>query len=358
MDDEKTQEYVYKIVDGTTEIKLKDGCCETICLTVKEPSIKENLKSIYVYNKKLEEAKRLGVMTKEEAVEKLISVNLWSKKENEHLESIPERVENLKVELYLAYKNFKSRDPIRKKLEKIREEALSLASKKNLLYEQTCEGLADIVKLRYIVCSQAFDENGDRFFKKDEYNDEDNNFVSAIIYAYISNMITEDKIRKLSQSDAWKGLWSVGKSENGVFGKPSVNLTANQKSLITWSRIYDAVNESMECPSKTVIEDDDMLDGWLIYQSRRREKERANTSGKKDSNVKGDEVFLFADNEQDAKRIYELNDSQGKANIKSLEKQIDRRDEDGKGLKAQRTLEAQLEMRQISNEKFKQKTRG
>ena len=75
-----------------------------------------------------------------------------------------------------------------------------------------------------------------------------------------------------------------------------------------------------------------MLDGWLIYQSRRREKDRANTLGKKDSNVKGDEVFLFADNEQDAKRIYELNDSQGKANIKSLEKQIDRREQGGDGI--------------------------
>ena len=74
--------------------------------------------------------------------------------------------------------------------------------------------------------------------------------------------------------------------------------------------------------------------------------------------MKGDEVFLFADTAEDAKRIHDLNDIQGKSTIKSLNKQLDNQSKKGKGLKTEQTVEAQLEMRQMANEQFKQKARG
>lgn len=349
------EEDILKIMNGTTTVRIKDGCCNVINLIVKEPSVNRVISSISVYREKIKEASRLGIMSDKDAVEKLSSVNLWSEKEQEQIDSIPDKIENLKVQLYLAYKNYKSRDAIRKQLKNIRDELDYLYRKKNILHEQTCEGLAEVIKLRYLVCSETFYENGEAFFENKEYEDEDNSIVSSIIFQYIANIFSDEHIRNLSKHDMWRTLWNVGKSENGVFGKPASQLTKNQKSIINWSRIYDAVHESHECPNKAVLEDNDMLDGWLIYQNRKREKEKAEQSTTKDSKVKGDEVFLFADNEEDAKRIYDLNDSQGKANIKSLQNQMDKKQD---GLKAQKTMEAQLEMRQISNEQFKQKTRG
>lgn len=51
-------------------------------------------------------------------------------------------------------------------------------------------------------------------------------------------------------------------------------MTINQRNLLTWSKIYDNVQESLECPSEKVIEDDDMLDGWFLVQKLERERER------------------------------------------------------------------------------------
>ena len=102
-----------------------------------------------------------------------------------------------------------------------------------------------------------------------------------------------------------------------------------------------------------------MLDGWLIYQNRQREKEQSekNDSAKGQS-VKGNEVFIMADTQEDAKRVYDMNTVHGKSTIKNLQKQADSKGEDGKGLKVENTFEAQLEMRQMANEQFKQKGRG
>ena len=38
--------------------------------------------------------------------------------------------------------------------------------------------------------------------------------------------------------------------------------------------MYDNIQESMDCPTEDVINDDDMLDGWFIVQNRKREKDK------------------------------------------------------------------------------------
>jgi len=353
IDDEHQLEIqLYDIIEGKTRIKVFGNS-----LYVKEPSVSSMLKGSLIYKKIFDKSEYLGTIKEEEMIEKLISVNLWSKLEQEQLDSIPKKIEDAKVQLYLAYKNFKSRDPIRKRIKDLNEEYVKLSKKRGILSEQTCEGLASITKSRYLICTNTFYENDDVFFE--DYDQSDNNIVSDVAIKYLSFYVTDKRIRTISKNDVWKSFWGPGKAEGGVFNKPSIELTPQQRSLITWSKIYDSVLSSHECPASTVIEDDDMLDGWLIYQNRKAESERSKSAvSKKGSDVKGDEVFLFADTAEDAKRIHDLNDIQGKSTIKSLNKQLDNQSKKGKGLKTEQTVEAQLEMRQMANEQFKQKARG
>ena len=356
--DEQADLLLYKIIQGQSEIEILDY--EAYCiqkLYIREPNISDKIKAASVYKSRFDAALSLGVAQEDEIIEKLISVNLWSKAEQEHLDSIPDKIEDVKVQLYLAYKGFRSRDPIRKNLSKLNWEFESLYKKRTILMEQSCEGFAEMCKTRYIICLNTFYENGEKVFLN--YDDADNHLVSQVVLAYLSQVTSDSTIRRMSKKDIWRSFWGPSKTERGVFNKAAIELTADQRSLISWSKIYDSINESPDCPADAVLEDDDMLDGWLIYQNRKRAKERANKldSGQ-GANVKGDEVFLFADNKDDAMRIHDLNDSQGKANIRSLDKQMDAKDENGKGLKIEKTIEAQLEMRQMSNEQFKQKSRG
>ena len=80
--------------------------------------------------------------------------------------------------------------------------------------------------------------------------------------------------------------------------------------------MYDNIQESMECPSDKVIEDDDALDGWFIEQRRKNEREKAvgviEDSIQNDKIKNSQEVIVFADNKTDAKTIHEMNSPNSK----------------------------------------------
>jgi len=351
---EKFETLLYRLIQGETKIKVSNG--RTV-LYVKEASISSSLKGCSVYENAFNKCLSADVITEEQMIEKMISENLWTVLEQEHLDSLPKKLEDAKVNLYLAYKNFRSREPMINLLKQLNEEYGNLTRKRGILYDQTCEGFSNLCKTRYLICSNTFYENGEKFLSN--YENADNDIVSQVVLEYLSKHVNDKGIRELSKQDIWKSFWGPGKSESGVFNKPSIELTSQQRSLITWSKIYDSVANSPESPPEAVIKDDDMFDGWLIYQNRKSEKDKANKlDSKQGANVKGDEVFLFADTKEDARRIHDLNDSQGKANIRSLNKQIDKSEEQGKVLKTESTVEAQLEMRQMANEQFKQKSKG
>ena len=81
--------------------------------------------------------------------------------------------------------------------------------------------------------------------------------------------------------------------------------------------MYDNIQESMECPSEKVIEDDDALDGWFIEQRRKNEREKAvgviEDSIQNDKIKNSHEVLVFADNKTDAQTIHDMNSTNAKA---------------------------------------------
>jgi DNA-binding GntR family transcriptional regulator len=102
-------------------------------------------------------------------------------------------------------------------------------------------------------------------------------------------------------------------------------LSVDQKNLLVWSRMYDNIQESMECPSDKVIEDDDALDGWFIEQRRKNEREKAiavvEDSIQNDKIKNSQEVIVFTDNKTDANTVHEMNSPNAKV-IKQERKQV------------------------------------
>ena len=78
--------------------------------------------------------------------------------------------------------------------------------------------------------------------------------------------------------------------------------------------MYDNIAESPDSPSEDVLEDDDMLDGWLLIQRREREKDKKEKSVESvigNQKISGaDEVFVAAKSQEDIDRINQLNDMQ------------------------------------------------
>jgi hypothetical protein len=94
--------------------------------------------------------------------------------------------------------------------------------------------------------------------------------------------------------------------------------TDEQRALVNWSLLYDNVYQHPECPADAVVEDDDLLDGWLIDQRRDREAKATGGGGRVqlvgNEKIRGSqEVYLVAETPADARKVVDLNDEFGRA---------------------------------------------
>jgi hypothetical protein len=66
--------------------------------------------------------------------------------------------------------------------------------------------------------------------------------------------------------------------------------------------MYDSIQEASEPPESFVIDDDDMLDGWLLLQSSDKGEERINSKISR-----AQEQYILANNISEAKEIENRN---------------------------------------------------
>jgi hypothetical protein len=109
-----------------------------------------------------------------------------------------------------------------------------------------------------------------------------------------------------------------------MFNFGTEDTTDEQRALINISKMYDSIYEHPECPDDKIIEDDDMLDGWMLFQKEKREKEK-----KQDSIVGGNnkmknagEIFLMAGSKQEVDEIYALNSDETKVQLQNKQSYI------------------------------------
>ena len=128
MNEREKQKYVMSIISGITYINIKGDAYISREADLLSKHIAEE-----IYDKRLEEALSKGILSDEEINKQLIEMNMWSEEEDKILEDMPKVIEELKFQLYSAYKTFRSRDPIRKNLNKQKEKFSELMNKKNTL---------------------------------------------------------------------------------------------------------------------------------------------------------------------------------------------------------------------------------
>ena len=78
--------------------------------------------------------------------------------------------------------------------------------------------------------------------------------------------------------------------------------------------MYDRIYDHPECPDSVVIADDDMLDGWMLYQKQQNENKNSNNNTLTKKHPKAQEIFVVAD-KNDAQNIYNLNDQNSRKKI-------------------------------------------
>jgi muconolactone delta-isomerase len=295
--------FVYNIRSGTVYL---DNDIE-----IRPATIRDKLLAAEHYADVYNEAIKDGMMTEDELTDWMISSELWTNEQEQSLKQATKDVEKLKKEIFKNYLNDEMVHKIRLYLraaEAFRDKQLAYKSE----YQQkTVEGVAATEELIFLLSRVTY-RNGERY----DFSDID---VTDVLYSYYQTIVSESIIRDLARNAPWKTLWSIKDNTNiRLFdNKDNEELTPNQQALIIWSQTYDNIQESMDCPTAEVINDDDMLDGWFILQAEKRDKQKSEKDF--DDKVKSNkiknssEVFVMAKSKKEKDRVDNMNDAHGAA---------------------------------------------
>lgn len=291
----KNKEYVY--ISPSTELKYQ---AELLYQQILEDNKFESWIS----------QKDLGIFLKK--------IEMWDEDDQELLKNTEKNLEKLKLSLYLNRLHKEKIAKIKKDIEWSKESIGKLLRRKHSFDYLTLEEYASFQKNEFIfINSIYYRKNNKKVFKR---NPEYELFMSITSYI-TNNFINIEEYKKIARSEYWKTLWNSNK--NNVFNKPAYELTDEQKTLINISIMYDRIYENVECPPDFVIEDDDMLDGWMLDQKQKMDDLKKEKSGddllSKHKNAK--EIFVVS-NKEDAENIFNLNSADSNRIIKQRAKAI------------------------------------
>jgi hypothetical protein len=303
------REFFIGLIRSGNVIVKKDN----VKLVIRPITIEQNLEACEIYNDAYEQAYIDGIMSQSEMDEWMIENGLWNREDEEKIEGIKKDLEKLKTEIYNARNNVKLRERIRLYIRAGESQLAKHISKKHIYHQNTREGFAASEKIAWSIKNTTF------------YNNELYNFehvsLPYVVEEWQASILTDNQVRDLARNEPWKSLWIIKDSSKlKLFNNADhAELTHNQKNIIVWSQMYDNIQESLECPPKDVIDDDDMLDGWFIIQAKKREQEKfkqeMENSTKNEKIKNASEVFVMTESKDDAQRIDLMNDAQA-LNIK------------------------------------------
>jgi hypothetical protein len=309
--DNDIENFLYRILCGYTCFEYND---EQYIL--KSPNSDIRYRATILYNKIISEEKYHNWIREENIEATMISSGVWGRNTEDVIKGLYKRLDDLKIQLYKSWIMPSQQKPIRKNIEHIKRELNKILSIKNNFYNHTLEGYASSIKNEYIICQTLY--------KNTKLVFDFNNISSSKSYLDFNNISQEiealtvniSDIKKLARSPSWKSYWTANKNHS-VFSGPVSEWSEEQRLLYKLSQMYDNIYEHPECPEDIVIEDDDMLDGWLLLQQRERVKAKKqkslelNNKKIKDSN----EVFLFPKSQEEFADVMALNSDEARLDI-------------------------------------------
>ena len=300
MDNILNEKTLCRILQGRLRCSLGDPA-----LYIYEPTAEIIVESFDIYDQSYKEAYFRGVYLKKELVPILVENQLWTPFDDREADKIEKQIEDHKVKAFEFF--YKTRDlaNIKMVLRILEKDLLKCKSKKHTLDHISCEGVASFARSIWIISKTVYN------IDKTPY-DWSRHSISSLMDYYNSNQISSEQFRLVARSEPWRSMWNIGKKQGNAFGKPACELSKDQISLSSYSSMYDNVYESSEAPDEKVIEDDDCLDGWFINQRREYDKQKKKRQAedliKNPKIANSQEVFLMAKDQEEANKIFDIND--------------------------------------------------
>lgn len=284
---------------------------------IKTPSVFHKYVASEIYQESLKRYIDYGLYEEKDLVSFLINQELWSSEKDKMIKTHQKNIEDFKVALYEALYKKKEREAVVEILETAKEQLSSLIKEKTQYSYLSARNTALIAKAKYLIGVSIFNSHNQPVFTDDNFWESSDPILGVAVSYYNEKIIEESVYREIARSEPWRTLFNISSRETGVFGKPAVELSDEQRALLSWSSLYSQIFDHPQAPPEEVIGYDDMLDGWLIKQ--RREKERNDLLAMGDALTEDDkiknsqEVYVMADNPEYADKINDLNNDFAKS---------------------------------------------
>lgn len=240
-------------------------------------------------NKFIRQNRFCGFLSQNQAQLHLIANGVIPFNFKSQLVSFESDIERLKVSLYKSRYNEKEVKEIRGAINTMRAKHATMYLYSESLNNITLEGMANDFMYEFII-SKSLN-------KKVKYLT-----LLKIMRMYETALPNGGEIRNMCKSNKWHGLWAAKGTD--LFDR---ELDDTQTYAISLSRLYDSVYGCEAKPEDFVIQDDDMLDGWLIFKRKESEQEKRRNEIDKNIPENAQEVFITAKSKEDVKRINDMN---------------------------------------------------
>ena len=265
-----------------------------------------------LYKKIYEDCLFSDMYFQEDMFDILIQEGIWDENKETRLDGLKKDVDEIKLKLFQVTLNERDNYIVRTQLSKAKTEIEDLEYQRHCYDHVTAEGVALMARQRFLIgCSLKY-EDGKNYWENSDNWDNPDGLIDKIMELSTQNRIIESEYREIARTDPWTRTWSTCKNPKDIFGVNIIDLNDEQKTLLAWSILYDNVMEHPERPSEDVIEDDDRLDGWMIYHRKQRDKDNFKRKiAQKTSNpniANAQEVYVMPDTYDEISKIDDLNE--------------------------------------------------
>ena len=310
---------LYQVLCGYYHVEVKGNKYKIIY-----PSLDVKYRTEQLYVSILEDAKyETSYISKQELKALLSKNNMWNSDMQKDLDESKKQLDEYKIKLYQNY--FKTiKNDLKEALTAIKQNIQELSVKKHSLDYLTLEDYSSGVKGQYSLSQCIYTLDNKKVFD-DDFNKIDISELNKFLKPVSEHQVTAQQLRSIVQQDFWKSYVC----QTNVFGN-SIDLNDDQRNLLSLERMYQNAREHPECPDDKILNDDDALDGWFLYQrdQAKKNKQKKEALDKIGGNVnKHDNVYIITDNIEDHRAVLDMNDSAGKSIIKSMEKAVEEKGE-------------------------------
>lgn len=247
----------------------------------------------------------------------LINSGSWTEKMEFEYKQVVEDIEDLHIAIYKSSRHDENL-MYRNNLKRFKERQTELNNILHSLDYTTAEGLANMARFNFLMGCSIYIKGRPIWkkpledYKRGKYVD----IVDQVALQYASLRITADQMRQLVTSDPWISIWKNAKIAGcGLFNCSAGDMSDDQRSICSWSQLYDNIYADPNRPEESILLDPDALDGWLILRRREANKEELKKKYGLDNPkfIGKDEVYIMVDkdnveeleslNSEEAKRI-------------------------------------------------------